>query len=560
MKKNIYISALAALTLPMLSGCIQEFHPETNYADADQVVNAPNSYNNFVDALYSTLSGSFVFGTDNNYPYDFGITSLFLLRDVAGQDVVPAYSGSWYGAWYQCGSSLGPGYLNCQIPWTYYYQWIKGANDVISLSGETPEGSFAYGAGQAYATRAWMYLEMSQMFARKPYAADKQSITVPIVTESTTLEDLAYNPRAPWERMMNFIISDLDQAESLLSDFKRADVYGMDKSVVYGLKARAYLLMEDWANAEKYAKLAQEGYTMMSNAEYTSRDTGFNTPNSAWMFATKFISTDNNIILNDGDSCWGSQMILEINPSVSGCGYAANYGQQNVIDRHLYETIPASDIRKGVFVDFAIDELGTDEEMIEALEAYSDYPEWVWETGYNGYYGQVGGLSLKFRATGGSAGHDNQYVGFCVSVPLMRVEEMKLIEIEAVGMQNEGNGINLLTEFAKYRDPDFVYGTHNEAYYNTTTSAFRNEVWWQRRVELWGEGFSTFDIKRLQKGIIRNYTGTNHVDGYRWNMEQTPDWMNWCIVNTESQYNFELGGNNPTPIAPTGNSPELYAW
>ena len=32
----------------------------------------------------------------------------------------------------------------------------------------------------------------------------------------------------------------------------------------------------------------------------------------------------------------------------------------------------------------------------------------------------------------------------------------------------------------------------------------QNELWWQRRVELWGEGFATFDIKRLQKGIIRS--------------------------------------------------------
>ncbi|MDE6165401.1 MAG: RagB/SusD family nutrient uptake outer membrane protein, partial [Muribaculaceae bacterium] len=67
------------------------------------------------------------------------------------------------------------------------------------------------------------------------------------------------------------------------------------------------------------------------------------------------------------------------------------------------------------------------------------------------------------------------------------------------------------------------------------------------------------DIKRLQKGIIRSYEGTNHVDGYQWNMEQTPDWMNWCIVGTESDNNFELGGNNPTPVAPEGNMPP-YVW
>ncbi|MDE5935015.1 MAG: RagB/SusD family nutrient uptake outer membrane protein, partial [Muribaculaceae bacterium] len=177
MKKNIYISALAALALPMLSGCMQEFQPETSYADADQVNNSPNAFKGFVDALYDNLTGNFIFGTDNTYPYDYGITSLFLLRDVAGQDVVPAYSGSWYGTWYQCGTSLGPTYLNCQIPWTYYYKWIKSANDVISHIGDNPDQTRLNGGGQAYATRAWMYLEMSQMFAQKTYAADKQAIT-----------------------------------------------------------------------------------------------------------------------------------------------------------------------------------------------------------------------------------------------------------------------------------------------------------------------------------------------------------------------------------------------
>ncbi len=169
-----------------------------------------------------------------------------------------------------------------------------------------------------------------------------------------------------------------------------------------------------------------------------------------------------------------------------------------------------------------------------------------------------GGLACKFRVAGGAAGRNNQYIGFVVDVPMMRVEEMMLIEAEAAGMQDEGRGQALLTTFAQLRDPNYVYGTHNEAYNNTSTSKFQNEVWWQRRVELWGEGFATFDIKRLQKGIIRSYAGTNHIDGFQWNTTTPPDWMNWCIVQTETNYNSACV-NNPTPIAPDGNSPE-YAW
>ena len=145
-----------------------------------------------------------------------------------------------------------------------------------------------------------------------------------------------------------------------------------------------------------------------------------------------------------------------------------------------------------------------------------------------------------------------------MSVPLMRVEEMKLIEIEAAGMQDLARGKQLLEAFAKTRDPQYEYGKHNEAYGNASTSAFQNEVWWQRRVELWGEGFATFDIKRLSKGIIRNYAGTNHFEGYLWNSDTTPQWMTLCIVGTEADYNYDLV-NNPTPVAPTEDSP-LHVW
>ena len=134
----------------------------------------------------------------------------------------------------------------------------------------------------------------------------------------------------------------------------------------------------------------------------------------------------------------------------------------------------------------------------------------------------------------------------------MRVEEMVLIEAEATGMMNEAEGIAKLTAFAKTRDAEYVYGQHTENYGSVKASDFQNEIWWQRRVELWGEGFATKDIKRFQKGIHRSYPNTNHLDGYQWNTETTPEWMNLCIVQTETNYNYSCT-NNLDPIAPTGN-------
>lgn len=558
MKKLIlYITGISALILP--TSCIQEFEPQGGSVSSDQAANAPGSYDNFVSSLTSAISGKFTFsGSDYRQPNDFGYTGFYLIRDVMGQDMV-AVNNNWFSTWYQCGVGLAPIYLNCQQPWTYYYSEIYACNTVLKLAGENPDENKITGAGIAHCMRAMCYLELAQMYAPKPYAADKSALTVPIIPENLNLSEATENPRVSNEEMYKYILDNLDMAEEQLKDYVRPDKTTPDVSVVYGYKARTYLLMEDWVNAEKYAKLAQEGYSIMTAEQYTDRINGFNNANytNSWMLTCGFKSDDPCITYNDGDSSWGTWMICEFPSGSDGLGYLNSYGGANLIDRHLYETIPATDARKKCYIDFALDELDPvedKEEIIEALKAYSDVPENVYGTGL--CQDQFGGIPMKFRSANGN--HTTNQVGYCVDLPMMRVEEMILIEAEAAGMQNESKGIQILTDFAKTRDPEYVYGSHNEAYNNLSTPALRNEIWWQRRVEFWGEGLATFDIKRLQKGIIRSYPGTNHVAGYRWNTDQPADWMTLCIIQTESNYN---GGiiNNPTPIAPTGDSPE-HTW
>ena len=557
MKKSlIYIAALAMTAVTTLNSCIKEIDPQSSTVTRDQAAAAPGAYDNFVASITSSLNGDFTYSGSSQYPWDFGYPSFFLQRDVMGQDIAVESSGSeWYTTWYSSGTALGPTYAVCQLPWTYYYGWIKNCNTVLTMIGEEPAENQKNGAGIAYAMRAMFYMDLARMYAPETYAKNPEAETVPIITETLSLTDATENPRATNKQIFEFILSDLDKAETLLADYKRADKFTPDQSVVYGLKARAYLTMEDWTNAEKYAKMAQTGYTVMGADEYLSQTDGFNKPNGSWMFGLTFRSSDPNITENDADSSWGSQMIIEVSPSE--CGYSANYVGPKRIDAHLFSTIPETDFRRMCWIDPAIDELDTEEAVIEALSAYSDDPEGVFNTGY--YVSarkSVGCMPVKFRPKDGE--HANQYIAFTVAVPLMRVEEMKLIEAEAAGMQNEARGITLLTEFAKTRDANYEYGTHNEAYYNTSTGAFRNEVWWQRRVELWGEGFATFDIKRLQKGIIRSYEGTNHVEGYQWNQETTPQWMTLCIIQSETNNNSACT-NNPTPVAPSGNSAP-FTW
>ena len=555
MNKHIKLIATLLIGASALStGCLQETFPQQGTVTVDQAGEAPNSFNNFVTACTSTLAGEFLYSGTDYSPYDFGYTSFFLQRDVMGQDVVCEDTDSeHYTTWYTCGVGLGPTYAICQLPWTLYYGWIKNCNVVISLAGEEPSADHITGAGIAYAMRAMFYMDLARMFAPQTYKGHPEALTVPIITEKTTNEQATNNPNATNEKMWEFILSDLDKAEKYLANYQRPDKTTPDLSVVYGLKARAYLTMEMWAEAEHYAKLAQSGYTMMTEAQYLDHNTGFNTPNDAWMFMTEFDAEDPNITANDGDSSWGSQMILEITEQ-SGCGYAANYGTPKRIDAHLLETIPQTDWRRKCFIDPKLDELTVNASSLEEVNAIaaeyladvSEYPETIVTTAQATTSKAFGGLSLKFRAAGGEAGHNNVKIGFCVAVPLMRVEEMMLIEAEAAGMQEEGRGKTLLETFAKTRNQEYEYDN---------AQSFRDNVWWQRRVELWGEGFATFDIKRFEKGITRSYAGTNHPKGYRWNTESVPDWMNLCIVQTETNYN-QACISNPTPIQPTEDSPE----
>ncbi|MBR4755307.1 MAG: RagB/SusD family nutrient uptake outer membrane protein [Bacteroidales bacterium] len=555
MKNIVKLSLIALCSAALAVGCIKETFPETSYVTSDQA-QVPGAFDRFVDAITATMSGfpTYGGGTDAN---DFGITRFFLAWDSMGQDIVqPSLTNGWFNTWYTI-RSLGPTTGYSQYAWTILYGHIKACNSVIGLAGETPDDANKAGAGIAHFFRAYWYLDLAQMFANKPYYVDDSAVTVPWVDENTTIQDLYDNPRLSNKDMFAKILADLDKAETYLAGYKRPDKTTPDVACAYGVKARAYLLMGDWAKAREYAKKAQNGYTVMTADQYTDWETGFNTPNSAWMLCTAFKSDNPCIQNNDADSSWGSWMCMEINPATSGCGYAANYGRPIHIDRHLYETVPATDCRKKCYADFSIDDMDEDAAK-EALAAYTKHPDWIWETN-DGNGNPNGGTNFKFRTAGGDAGRDNQYIGFVLSVPMMRVEEMVLIEAEAAGRQNEAEGIQLLTAFAQTRDPEYTYGTHNEAYYNTSTSAFVNEVWWQRRIEFWGEGMATKDIKRLQKGIIRSYPGTNHYATNRYNKESTPDWMNLCIVQTETNYN-KACTNNPEPDYPLQDSPEVTTF
>ena len=124
-------------------------------------------------------------------------------------------------------------------------------------------------------------------------------------------------------------------------------------------------------------------------------------------------------------------------------------------------------------------------------------------------------------------------------------DPMFLIVAEAQAMMgNPTAAAATLNSFvATYRDP---------AYNCTATTAeeAQNAVWMQRRIELWGEGFSYFDLMRMKKGVDRR--GAGFQEEYVYNIPNGDAALIYQIPSTEMNNNPALIQNpeatQPTPV------------
>ena len=152
--------------------------------------------------------------------------------------------------------------------------------------------------------------------------------------------------------------------------------------------------------------------------------------------------------------------------------------------------------------------------------------------------------TIKFRPVGGEM---MDYVsGNPADHPLMRVEEMYFIEMEATAHYDLGQARTLLNSFMRYRITDGSYNCDANA---ADLDSFITEMFFQKRVEFWGEGILFYDYKRLDKGITRHYTGTNHPAIWQFNTDgRSPQW-NVVIGRGEFQSNTAINdsNNNPSP-------------
>ena len=533
MKKiNKIYSMLALSATFVLTGCIEETFPESDMATAQQIQASASALEGAVNGISSQMSqGYLVYGEQVN-EIDMAMPSLMIIQTELLGDIYPGISDNagydWYRRYNTC-QNIGTTTDYSFLPWFTLYKFIKSANDVIAnvdIETETSEEKLAY-AGFAYACRAYEYYLLTVLFepVENIYTdiSKVKGLTVPFVLETTTGEEAKNNPRATHADMMAFIQSDLDKAVKCLENYNPTNVNRLvpNLATVYGIKAKAYLWDEDYANAAKYARMAIDEATNgkmkakpMTKAELEDEKTAFSKNTAGWLWYVHYDAE------NMGNLCnyvgWVS--------CEADWGYASL--TQPCIDKSLYDHMSATDYRQGWFLnpkkmDFYPYKTCRDEAWI------ADAPNYA---------------AIKFRCLDGD--YETYTVGAASDVSVMRIEELYLIEAEATAAAgNVAGGVTLLNNFMKsYRDPSYNYS-------GSDLRAFQLEVLTQMRIESWGEGWAFPSAKRLKPDVIQNYEGTNApTNDFKINCKGIKPTWTLVIPNTEVQSNIALDGyNNPDP-------------
>ena len=514
----------AALTL---TGCIDETFPESSTVTEDQMSAAGlSSAVNGMSAQY--VQGYLVYGeqvheTDMAYP-QFMIAMTEMMGDMYALGSNTGYD--WYCTYNTMDRNMAGSSYFSWLPWRTLYMFVKGANDAIKTykAIEDPIDDDKNYAAMAYAYRAHDYYLLTVLFepvANKYTDCSKVlGLTVPIVTEETTEEEAANNPRATHDAMTEFILSDLNTAEQLFTEtgYKGKDRTAPNLAVVYGLKAKVYMWDQNYEKALEYAEKAiaaaeAGGATMMTKQELTSPTTAFATATNGWMWYAHYSAENMGNLCNftgmmSGEADWGYS-------SLSCPG----------IDRSLYEKMGINDYRRKWFLD--PDRKRGDYETCRDEDWLADKPDY---------------LSIKFRCAQGD--YKTYSIGGAVDVPIMRLEEMYLLRAEAAGMtQGFAKGVQLLQQWVTaYRDGAYKCRATNER-------EMQLAVLDQMRIEFWGEGNAFPSAKRIKPGVMQYYKGTNApATIYYINAEGIkPNW-NLVIPDYETEINKVLQDqNNPDP-------------
>jgi hypothetical protein len=391
-----------------------------------------------------------------------------MMGDLLGEDYL-ATGSNWFGAFYQWKDHRSTTGQYNGFSWQFFYGIIGDANAIIG-SVDKAVGADADKRqikGQCLTYRAWSNFYLVQFFAKSYKTAN---LSQPGIILRTQAGDVDPKPRNTIQEVYAQINKDLDDAIAILVA-SRTNKSQINLAVAQGIKARVALVQGNWAVAADMANKARTGFSLMSNAQYIAGFSDYTNPE--WI--------------------WGSHQASDANSFFSSfMAYCGNFSSTHnrtvpkTISIRLYDQIGANDIRKTLFdptgadVSFPIPTSGS------VRRRYMQRKFLIQGTTYvPAQYYTVSGTSIG-------------------DVPLMRAAEMYLIEAEAKARLGDNAGAQqTLFDLVRTRDASYIKSV------NTSTTLI-NEILLHRRIELWGEGFRFFDLKRLDAALDR--TGAKAAD------------------------------------------------
>lgn len=447
---------------------------------------------------------------------DFGFSSVLYFTDANTEDQSGANTGyNWSG---NSADFYDRTYTSneCQIVWNDHYQIIYTANNVCAAYAEAmpedEEGKFFY--AQGLGARAYMYLSLAQLY-QFTYKGNETKPCVPLITDVTSA-DAALNgaPRASVADIYAQIKSDIDLSIDLLKDnaYKRADKRYISLAVAYGIRARMNLVMQNWAEAAADAQAAIDAADIEGIApasrETVSTPYFANSTEGDWMWGILVAETDD--VVSSGIVNWISHN------GTFNYGYG-QYSKGHQINIKLYDAIPSTDVRKGWWS-------GADGTNPALSQEYNDY---LAANGFPPY------TNCKFNTYNGKLDCDVN----ANDIPLMRIEEMYLIKAEAMAKAGQ-DGKAFLESFVKtYRDPAY-----------TCKGDVQEAVYFQKRIEFWGEGLIWYDFMRLGKDLDRRGGGFDPT--YVFTIKAGDPILLWRLPQTEIEANPALTDDDNNETVP----------
>lgn len=457
---KIIISSLMAILFACLVSCDKDFMEKksTQNVDQSQMFETTDggmmAINGIHKLMYTpSLSSSYAQG---------GYQTFMIWMDMMGEDLVYTRANAQFQS--QAKWTLHRNATSSHLSYHYnlFYQFISNANMIISnidnATGSQEERDYV--KGQALAYRAFAYFNLVQCWGgRYKEGGNNDQPGVILRTEATT-ENL---PRSSVEEVYVVINSDLDNAIELLSHvttITKTNKSHIDVHVARGLKARVLLTQGKWLEAAEMAALvvAQSGAKLQDDTYTTFNNRMSDQSNTEWIWGKKGLEEQ-------------AGTLKDFHSFMSNKNVSYNKNTPRAIYNLLYNRISNTDVRKTLWFPRAQDPNTKPAPIIP-----------------------TGGYIRNYMANKFLLANENAK---CGDVPWMRLPEMMLIMAEGYARAGKyKEAADALYPLAHHRDPEYTLSTK-------TGDELIDEVMFQRRIELWGEGFRFLDLKRLNMPLDR---------------------------------------------------------